>query len=239
MPEVIVPWYGDCPHRLKALEYVKGRYANLGWPVTVAHGSARWVKAEATMPAVRASTADVLVIADADVWTDGLPEAVRAVELGAGWAKPHKLVHRLTAESTDRYIAGEPWEGLDLDRKSYVGIAGGGYVVAKRETLLDIPLDPRFVGWGQEDESWAVALHLLAGMAYLGRADLIHLWHPPQPRLTDRRGSEESWLLMRRYVNARRNPEAMRDLVAEIKETHDLEPHQPGVPDSAPRPVRG
>ena len=236
MPHVIVPWHGDCPHRLKALEYVKGRFADMGWPVTVAPGSAPWVKAEAVMPAVRASTADVLVIVDADVWTDGLPEAVRAVELGAPWAKPHKLVYRLTEESTDRFIAGEPWEGLDLDREPYVGIAGGGCVIAKRETLLAAPLDPRFVGWGQEDECWATALHVLAGEAYLGRADMIHLWHPPQQRLTVRKGSEAGWELMRRYIAARRHPDLMRDLVKEI---HDLEPTEPAVPDHPPQGVRG
>ena len=70
---------------------------------------------------------------------------------------------------------------------------------------------------GQEDESWALALHTLAGMAYLGEEDLIHLWHPPQPRLNERKGSAESWSLMRRYVKARRNPAEMKSLVEEAR----------------------
>jgi len=226
VPEVIVPFHGDCPYRLVALDWVREQHE---WPVTVAAGGEPWVKAAAIGPAIEASKADVLVIADADCWTDGLPEAVRAVELGAPWAKPHALVHRLTEESTRSFMAGEPWTGLD--QEPYRGVAGGGFVVARRETLLEIPMDPRFVGWGQEDIAWAVALHTLAGPAWLGDADLIHLWHPPQKRLSRMWGSTESKRLLRRYVAAKSKPDLMRSLIEEIhahrtdeSSLHDREP---------------
>lgn len=211
MPEVIVPFAGDCPHRQKALEWVT---ANHVWPVTVAYGGVPWVKAEAIRPAIEASSADIIVLADADCWTDGLDEAVRAVELGAPWAKPHKLVHRLSEASTRAFMAGESW--TELDQQPYHGVAGGGFVVARRETLLDIPMDPRFVGWGQEDIAFALALHTLAGDAWLGDADLIHLWHPPQPRMTRMWGSPESKRLLKRYLAAKAKPDLMRSIVEEI-----------------------
>lgn len=212
MPEVIVPFAGDCPHRRRALEWVTARHE---YPVTVAYGGVPWVKAEAIGPAIEQSSADIIVLADADCWTDGLPEAVRAVELGAPWAKPHKMVYRLTEGSTRAFMAGKSW--TELDQQPYQGIAGGGFVVAPRETLLDVPMDKRFVGWGQEDIAFAMALHVLAGPAWLGDADLIHLWHPPQERMTRRKGSPESWALFRRYQAAKRKPDLMRELLKEAR----------------------
>lgn len=212
--EVLVPWLAGCPHRERALDWVKGKYEALGWPVTVAPGGSPWVKAEAVNPAVQASSADIVVIADADVWTDGLPESVRAVELGAPWGKPHSLVHRLTAASTQALYEGRPWH--ELDQPPYHGVAGGGFIIARRETLLDIPMDPRFIGWGQEDIAYAIALHTLAGPAWLGDADLTHLYHPPQERLSRTWGSMENKRLLRRYAAAKRKPKAMRELLEEI-----------------------
>ena len=73
---------------------------------------------------------------------------------------------------------------------------------------------------GQEDESWALALTTVAGQPYLGEADLVHLWHPPQQRLSRRKGSHENWALMRRYAAARRDPEQMRSILKEIDVPH-------------------
>lgn len=209
--EVVIPFHGDCPHRLKALEFTRKRYP---WPVTVAEGGEPWSKGAALRPAIEASSADIIVIADADCWTDGLPAALEAVEQGADFAIPHRKVYRLSEESTAHYMStGEVRH--PFDRRPYTGMAGGGFVVAPRETLLDCPPDPRFVGWGQEDESWALALTCLHGMPWRGDADLIHLWHPPAPRMSRRKGSPESWALYRRYRDAARDPLAMRKLIEE------------------------
>lgn len=92
---------------------------------------------------------------------------------------------------------------------------GGGMIVARRETLLEVPLDSRYVGWGQEDESHALALNCLAGMPWRGDAHLIHLWHPPAKRQTRRKGSRRSWELFKRYRAAASDPVAMRALLKE------------------------
>lgn len=211
MVEVIVPFAGDCPHRKKALEFTRKRYP---WPVTIAEGGEPWSKGAALRPAIEASTADILVVSDADCWTDGLPAAIEAVEHGAAFAIPHRRVLRLSEESTAHYMTtGEVRH--PFDRRPYTGMAGGGFVVAPRETLLDCPPDPRFKFWGQEDESWALALACLHGMPWRGDADLIHCYHPPAPRMSRRKGSPESWALYRRYRDAARDPLAMRKLIEE------------------------
>lgn len=213
--EVVVPLAGDCSHRLRAWEWCSDR---LPLPPIVADpAEGPWVKALAVMPAVLASTADVIVMADADVWVPNLPEAVEAVQQGMEWAVPHRGVHRLTREGTAALYSGSDWATLPLDQNPYLGVEGGGALVARREVLIDVPLDPRFIGWGSEDESWGVALRELHGPPWrpTGHAPLIHLWHPPQARRSRARGSAENWALRRRYMQARNNSVAMRRIVKE------------------------
>ena len=211
--EVIVPWGGDCEYRRKAFEWVAERYR---WPVRIGLGGDPWVKADAVMPALYASDADLVVVADADCWTDGLPEALAAVEDGAPWAVPHAAVWRLDAEGSERYMAGEGIGNLPLDQRPYRGYRGGGFVVARRQTLIDIPLDPRFIGWGHEDNCWAWALMTLAGYPWRGTHPLVHLWHPPQPRPSRKHGSQASLDLERRYQAAFEKPDRMSELIGEI-----------------------
>lgn len=163
------------------------------------------MKAKAIFDALAQTDADVLVIADADVWSDGIGEAVAAVEQGdASWGIPHWLVKRLREDGTE-------------EERPYPGIEGGGIVVLPRGVMLACPPDPRFVGWGQEDESYGVALTHIYGPPWRGNADLLHYFHPPQPRMTRRRGSSESWDLRKRYFNARFEAGAMEALVAEAR----------------------
>lgn len=165
------------------------------------------------MPAIERSEAEIVVVHDADVWAEGLDEAILAVRNGAPWAIPHRGVFRLTERGTDEFLA--TGSSDDLEQRAYLGIEGGGVVVARREALLDVPLDPRFVGWGQEDESWGLALRTLLGPPERVKRPLIHLYHPPQRRLTRSRGSMEGWALRRRYYLARHDPDAMRNLISE------------------------
>lgn len=144
MVEVCVPYLSE-PHRDRALAWVLDRYE---YPVTIAPGSEPWSKALATMPAIYESKASVVIVADADVWTEGLPEAVSAVEGGAPWAIPHGQVFRLSPEGTEAVYQGQSWQDQTLDRRPYLGVWGGGIVVARREVILSTPLDCRFTGWG-------------------------------------------------------------------------------------------
>lgn len=218
---VVLPWRGGCAHRTRALGWVMSRYAqhHPNWPVFVATApdeSGPWSKARAAMPAIEAADDGIVVLADADVWTDGLADAVAAVESGAyGWAVPHRLVWRLTEGGTDAVLAGADWRGQRLAQRQYPGVLGGGIVVASRETLLTAPLDPRFEGFGQEDQSLALALDTLGGDMWRGDADLVHCWHPPQDRMDRKYGSPRSAGLHDRYRQASGDPAAMRELIAE------------------------
>lgn len=234
---VVVAWRPGCEHRHRAWQWVKSQYANHhpDWEVIEAHAPAgAWCKAAAVMPAVAETDAQVVLLADADVWCDQLAQAADLAATGR-WVVPHTNVHRLTPEATVALIAGNPGPHAVCERP-YRGIVGGGIIAAPRDLLLDIPMDPRFIGWGQEDQSHGIALHFLAGPCARGTSDLWHLWHPPQNRFSRKVGSIEGQMLHRRYLKARRDPAAMRALIEEAKRvSHHA--HQPAVRDRSPRPV--
>lgn len=231
--EVVVPFAGTDLHRHRALTATVWQYRRRGWFVNVGRGSDPWIKAAAVMPLVDATTSDVVIVADADciVEGDGLEAAVAAVRQGAPWAIPHRWLVRLSRTATDRFHALEEWDDGDWDEPPQIGWEGGGVVVARADTLRRIPLDPRFVGWGGEDESWALALRVLAGDPFRSKARLIHLWHPPQPRRDRRRGSEANWRLVRRYAAARNDPTRMAALIREARIANDRNAYQPTLHD--------
>jgi hypothetical protein len=218
--QVVVPYRGGCPHRERAWRWVRERYGSIhpDWEVVEAPApEGPWSKGAAVNPALEASSAEVVIIADADVFCEGLERCVYAIISGlATWGMPHRKVLRLDEAGTADFIAGGV--PVSFAQRPYEGVWGGGVVVGQGEALLDAPLDTRFKAWGQEDVSWALALQTLHGTGWRGDADLIHLFHPPQERMTRQKGSRESWELYLRYRKARNDPEAMRALIAEAKE---------------------
>jgi hypothetical protein len=218
---VIVPFQPTDDSRVRAWDRVSSRLQDAGWPVVMAECPGAWCKAEAVSAALDFASGDdddVLIVHDADVILDlaSLRDTVAHVEDGTvEWAIPHTLVMRMTAESTAAYYEGMLVGKPDLVRWPYIGMAGGGCVVLRRRTYDDCPLDRRFVGWGDEDQSWGWALGTLHGLPWRAPADLFHLWHAPQPGAQGARSASlASNRLRRAYRAYRSNPEAMRALVA-------------------------
>lgn len=212
---VLVPWGGTCPHRRAAWIHVRAWYAQTfpSWRVLRGDCPEEWSKAEAVARAYQqAGNPDVLVVADADCLVPGLSLAVRKVESGAPWAVPHLLVHRLSREATRQVLSGHNPATLSgrhrYAQRPYRGYEGGGVTVLRREVYEQVPLDPRFRGWGQEDESWAHALRTLHGKPWRGSSHLWHLWHPEPGRMNRRTGSEASKRLWQQYRSIR-DPERM------------------------------
>lgn len=180
-----------------------------------------WVKADAVSEALKYAWGDIIVMADADVWCDGVSDAVRQVEsCGADWAIPHLTVNRLTVAATLKVVMGDPFE-YTLDEPSYEGVVGGGMFVMRRETYEQAPLDRRFRGWGQEDQSAGIAWTTLYGLPWRGIDPLWHLWHPPMERDSRAIGSKESRALWERYRSANHNRPRMRELVGEGVESYE------------------
>lgn len=225
--DIIIPWANSDSWRSQALAFVTDQLDIHcpNWGVRLGHSSPnRWCKADAVADALTESTADIVVIHDADVWSPATP-AIAAHAATHGWAIPHRKVYRLTPEATldvltSRALGMRAASPGPVSRYERVhdGFVGGGIVAVTRDVYNEVPLDPRFVGWGHEDESWAWALRLVVGAPWRGDARCYHLWHPPQDRDGVRmRGSDESWGLRNRYrmLVRERDVDGMRVLLSE------------------------
>jgi hypothetical protein len=213
--DIVIPWAGDCVYRASARSYIESRWRSLGFNVVIGEIDGPWSKARAVAAALAHSTATTLVVTDGDVWSDSAPSAAQSVDDGGQWAVPFATVRRLTAPASQLVIDGGPLEGR-LVKSPFRAVPGGGMVILRREQYEIVPLDPRFVGWGHEDEAWGMALTSAFGRCAMSNTPLWHLWHPPQDkaRTPNRMVSQQ---LRGRYSAARRDPNAMRQLVTEAR----------------------
>jgi hypothetical protein len=208
------------------LAWVLLRLAEHRWPVVIGrHDDGPWRKALAVQDALTQTDADVLVIHDADVVVERLYGAVEHVRDGGAWAMGHRAVYRLSEAGTALWLAGQRWADMaaaPLAEAPYLGAEGGGVTVVRRDVYEACSLDPRFVGWGSEDEAHGVALRTLYGASWrpTSYSPCIHLWHPIPPRATRAFGSLEGRDLRKRYIRAQHHPRAMRALIEEAK-THE------------------
>jgi hypothetical protein len=233
---VIIPWRRGCPYREAALSRVvlwwEGAYP--GWTLTIGEypgESGGWRKSMAIAAAGSFADDDIVIVSDADVVCEQVElgvEALRRAHPRYLWAMPHRAVYRLTEHATRQAVDGSWWPSHAATQRqlqpylsrSYAAYSGGGIVILPGRILREVPMDPRFVGWGQEEHSWSLALSMLAGAPWRGHGSLWHLWHPPAPRLMPGIGSRDSIALWHRYRTAR-TPQAMRSLVAEARSALD------------------
>jgi len=221
---VVVPFRATPPQRAPLWDHLRSLWAKRYPDYEVVEGNCAddglWCKGAAVADGIARASRDIVVVADADVWCDGVRAAVDVIAIGgAGWAIPHERVLRLTPSATAEAIESGAWPTVRTAttymQRPYIGVPGGGIVVLRRETYLSVPIDPRFQGWGQEDEAWAVALHLLAGRPWRGTADLWHMYHGTPQRMSRTIGSSASLALFRRYRGAKSSPRTMAALIAE------------------------
>jgi hypothetical protein len=219
---VLIPFGGPpCVWRARARAWVLDHYAthHPAWEVVLGHSPEPWSKGIAAMNAYARCSGDVLVIADADSYTDPATLATLTEEVVAGswrWGMAHGPVHRLTSEATEALYAGNP-PRLDQGscwKRIHNGVMGGGIVVVTRDAWETVGgIDPRYFGWGGEDESFGETLAALVSLPVRHIAPLVHLWHPPG----DRKPSAETDALRDRYKAAWRNVAASRAIVEEFK----------------------
>lgn len=224
---VIVPFrHGVCVHRERAWTWLRAWWARSfpEWEIVVRSDdpAGPWRKAVAVDGGVRRSRGEILVIADADVFSEGVSAAVEGVAAGAPWAVPHFQVCRLSEASTSRVLAGEELGAVISDpgpfaKPPYRGMAGGGLAVIPRSAWGIAPMDPRFADCGAEDECWGYAMTTLVGPPVRMEPPLFHLWHPPQSRHGQPRHGGINGELRLRYARAHLQPEAMRGLIREAR----------------------
>lgn len=226
---IVVPYgYPDSPTRATARDVVVRHLEahHPDWPVVLACATTEpWSKGAAVDAAVRNCTStEGLVIHDADVLVspEALKSAALAVVAGRAWAMPHSVVYRLSRRGTMRFLHDDLGHDvldlphIHLERPPHPAPPGGGCTVLSRKAYdATGGIDPRFVGWGGEDISWARALDTLVGQGYRGTAPMWHLWH--EPDVTRQRGGRAlrgNERLASRYLDATGDPSAMMAVIA-------------------------
>jgi hypothetical protein len=225
---VLVPFNeGECEQRDRVWEWVHERL-ELQLPdahvIIAGDDDPPWSKGTAVRNCLRYARGDVIVVHDADSTVDNLADAVEVVEMGAAWCVPHSRIVRLNEHTTGQWLTRPVPHRLPAvtarhrERYAKPSVHGGGVTVLQRKILEDVPVDPRFRGWGGEDLAWGRALGTLHGEAVQLQTDLIHLWHPPRPEHWMVKGTvlPETQALADRYCQANGDPAAVRRLLAEV-----------------------
>ena len=216
----IVPFRATCDDRSQAWDYVRARMHTSfpSWSIVEAtHDGEPFSKAEAVMRAVYDNDCDVVVVHDADVIVDGIDDCIYQLTRHYKWAIPHLHVYRLTRDATQHLFRSGHVDGKEVVEQ-HRGAVGGGVVVVDRDTLLSVPFDVRFRGWGGEDLSWGYAMRTLIGLPYRYSYPMYHLWHEPAPRMNRVIGSEQSAVLLQQYLDARNDRDAMQRIVDDAQQ---------------------
>ena len=169
------------------------------------------------------SSADVFVFLDADSYVPNWQISLAyARTLINGWCLPYDCYYSLSREGSQQFMAGGA-VGREGDLEFVFPTpnspipAVGGCVVVRRDVFEMVAgYDERFIGWGEEDRAFILALETLAGPSPRVPGEIHHIWHPGeegdcfgQPHYRDNEA------LCNRYRAAHGNPPVMQQLVDE------------------------
>lgn len=179
---VLVPYRENGAERAANWSHVRSLYERKfpSWEIVTASGpDGEFSRAGAIIEAAKKATGDIFVVADADVWSDGIGDAVTRVAAGAAWADPagRKVIY-LTRAASQSVLSGGAWNQSGAE-KAVSRVPCGGLVAISKPCFLRCPPDARFRGWGAEDHAWAAELARMYGLAATVTPNpLWHLWHP-------------------------------------------------------------
>ena len=192
MISFIVPFRSDgSEERDRSFKYVYDSLA-LHWPdeeiIVSDSEEGPFNRAQARNFGARQAHGNTLVFVDADSFVphNQMLQAVGYVEQRQwGWALPYTTYYSLTKAGTEKFynemvIGPEDclWVFPGPDPWARPAAVGGGVVVPWESYEAVNGYDERFVGWGWEDASFALALDTLAGGRFRAEGPLYHLWHP-------------------------------------------------------------
>ena len=202
--DIIIPWRDSgCPARKRALDFVYGLYESHFSNIILCDSSKdEFNRAEARNAGVRKSTADIVVVTDADLFVpvSQIEEAIVIAETFDGQIKPFTAFGHLSEASTQYFLAKGDYASIteaqfDTLSTLWPGVHGGTFVM-RRELWDPIGgMDEAFTGWGGEDNAFNILcssklkepLLTLDGYAF-------HLFHPHRRRM-----SRENALLLESY----------------------------------------
>lgn len=220
-----VPFRPDNDYREKAFEFLARKLSDdwAGPGVQLIMGDSRaeqFNRSASRNAAAKQATGDVLIFVDADsvVPKAQIEWALAALE-HTHWAFPYNQYFALTEVGSQAFMDGNmqpEYKYLFPSTETPEPSVGGCVVVRRSAFDLVHGYDERFIGWGEEDRAFALALGTLCGPPAYSNGPLYHLWHPdPDSEHFDQPHFMDNRLLCNRYRSASGNPALMHQLVME------------------------
>lgn len=181
---MLIPWRPN-RHREPHYRLVRHHLEQLGWPIyTADDGSQPFSSARSyNLAAQQAGDWDIAVLHDADCWVE-LGSIIKAVETAGSLTYAWDRLLSLTEAATEKFHAGiRDFGEADTYRIRPPGRLppGGPRVVTRDLWEKTGGFDPRFKGWGYEDNAFRFACKQAAGPTRRVEGVLYQLWHPRNP----------------------------------------------------------
>jgi predicted glycosyltransferase involved in capsule biosynthesis len=182
----IVPFASEEPHRVKHFHFVKTyleSFPNSEVVVTALSAHGEFSRSRSRNAGARMAHGNVLAFVDADSvvsheWTN---MGVALIESGhTGVYLPFDEYRNLDEKGTEDFYAGatDPSCEFILPSPANPVPAVSGVVMVSAETFKQVWYDERFIGWGEEDRAFEIAISTVFEPTRRGLGTLWHLWHP-------------------------------------------------------------
>lgn len=187
---ILVPYRSDGGHRDRIFEWTQTFYKEQFPKAEICVGRNDhnlFSRSAAINDAAAKATKDVFLIVDADLLFD--PSLVKAsLQLLSDfhWVVPYYSIRYATQESTERLLSTSPVWPLQIQVQSeeidwsVEGITGGIGIIPRKSFRKVRGFDTRFLGWGGEDDAFALAANTLCGKYTRLNSNIYHLWHPTE-----------------------------------------------------------
>lgn len=232
MLSLLMPFRDDDGTRTVVAEWIQARWRHY-FPeaeliIESDDGGTPFSKTIAVNRAAARATGDVLAILDADTWVrvERVKKVVAAIESGeVPWAMPCSRAYRLTRLFTSRLLRMPPEGTFPIvktrtDCEEIVGAVGFMHIFPRGAWEAVGGMDPRFRGWGGEDNAITWAMDTMWGQHVQFPSTALHLWHD-RPRLDGKRiwvgQTDRNRPLISRYRRALGRPDRMKVLVDEVR----------------------
>lgn len=218
--EIYLPWRDSgAQDRLRNMRHVKRELESyeLG-PVRLMDSEAKrpFSRAQARNDAVSNSTADVVVLCDAD--TLPMPDALASAIKGASESAVLHLPYTQYVGLTEKHAKAVTSNKTGVDDMEWLETAdhsiGGVWVIQPKAWWNAEGMDPKFTGWGWEDNAFYFASNTLNGDTVRHTGNIYHLWHTRAPNLihTPQYRLNKQRYNRYRYV-ARNGPAKLREFI--------------------------
>lgn len=215
---ILVPYKSDNGIRDKNWAWIEKRYTSLMPNAEICMGESTtelFSRSDAINNAARKATRDIFIIADSDITFD-----IEQIQLGLSMLSKYKFVvpfsHiiRLDSSLTNKlisYPSNISLSSIDTNNcKKDTGtpyyLVGGIGIIEKSTFFQCGGFDPRFQGWGGEDDAFSYVIkHLYGEFGRPTDNNMYHLFHPQEP-INKYYLRRNIGILNREYIRSKRIP---------------------------------